>query len=161
MRAIVIIAGAAGAGKTSIADALEQLWRPPLARIAGDKFWRVCAKSKRAKVCWNFTRIVGAITAVAAPIWKEGYDLPLDVSMPPGFLRHLRSVVKQAPLHDVGLGPREALRGQGPIRDDAPLHRLYTLFAGAPRYLADDEAGADAIASQIRDGLALGQVVVP
>src|SRR5262249_17928336 len=109
MAAVTILAGPVGSGKTAVAQALEKIWPGRLISIEGDKFWSFFAKGASEDFRENFGLVMRSMTAAAIPFWKTGYDVLLDFSVPPGFVQHAHTILKEAPLHYVVLRPSVAV----------------------------------------------------
>jgi hypothetical protein len=90
----------------------------------------------------------------------------LDFSVPPDFVQHAHTILKEAPLHYVVLRPsigvcatRAASRADGKIDNYDPYSRLYSLFDDAPHQsvVSDEVGSAEQTAQRVFQGLAAGQ----
>lgn len=166
MKAITLLSGPVGAGKTTVAHAIVATFPGPAAHIEGDTFWSFIVKGAQARRHKDFRMIMTAMTAAAVPYALADYDVLLDFSIPPWFLGQVRAVaqVKRVPLDYVVLRPSEAIcaaraamRVDGTIADYAPYHELYMSFDEMERHIvADDESPAPVVATRIREGLTAG-----
>jgi chloramphenicol 3-O-phosphotransferase len=164
MGTVIMLSGPIGAGKTTVASALVTLLPGPLTYIEGDTFWSYIKKPKGEDRRENFRIIMRAMTAAALPFARSGYDVLIDFSIPPEFLKTARVILKDIPLDFVLLRPSQAVcaaraasRAQGKILDYASYGDFYALFDGMDRYaIHDDGADAAAIAKRIQDGLQAG-----
>lgn len=160
-----MLSGPVGAGKTTVARALVTSFPGPLSYIEGDMFWSFIAKPKGSDRRENFRIIMRAMTAAALPFVRSGYDVLIDFSIPPEFLKTARTIVRDMPLDYVVLRPsqviceaRAAGREEGKIVDYARYREFYALFDAADRYtIHDDEAGPEVLAARIREGLSAGR----
>jgi len=161
---VVMLSGPVGAGKTTVAKELISLWAGPLSYIEGDTFWSFIAKSKSSDLRENFRIIMRAMTAAALPFARSGYDVLLDFSIPPEFLKTAGVILKEVALDYVVLKPSQAIcetraagRKEGAIDDYGPYRDFYAMFVCAERHvIQDDEADARAVARRIQDGLRAG-----
>ena len=170
MASVIMLSGPIGAGKTAVARELASRWQGPLSAIEGDVFWSFIAKSKSSAKSEssdrreNFRIISRAMTAASVPFVRSGYDVLLDFSIPPEFLKTARVILKDVSLDYVVLRPslavceaRAAGRAKGRIADYGPYRSFYALFDGAePHMIREDDADAVTIAEHVRDGLAAG-----
>ena len=169
MPSIIMLAGPPGAGKTTIARALAAAWPGPLVKLEGDTFWHFLSKPLEVEVRENFRLLMRSMTAACVPFAKGGYDVLLEFSIPPGFLKTARTIVKDLDLHYVLLRPsrevceaRAASREEWPIEDYEKLRAFYERFEGQEQHLvADEDADVAAIAERVRTGLAEGRFRVP
>lgn len=93
MKAITILSGPVGAGKTTVARAFVAAAPGPVAYIEGDTFWSFIAKGARTRHK-NFRTIMTAMTAAAVPYALADYEVLLDFSIPPWFLGNVRAVAQ-------------------------------------------------------------------
>ncbi len=164
-----MLSGPIGAGKTSVARELISILSGPVSYIEGDTFWSFIQKSKSGDRREDFRVISRAMTAASIPFARSGYDVILDFSIPPEFLKTARVIVKELPLDYILLRPslpvceaRAAGRAEGRIADYGPYRDFYALFEGAERHaISDDTADAATIASRIREGIGSGAFRVP
>lgn len=164
MGSVIMLSGPIGAGKTTVARELVAILPEPLCYIEGDTFWSFIKKSKDGDRRANFRIIMRAMTAAALPFARSGYDVLLDFSIPPEFLKAARVILKDVPLDYVLLRPSQAVcearaagRAEGKIVDYTPYRDFYALFEGSERYtLQDDEAEAPVAARRIREALGTG-----
>ena len=171
MKAITLLSGPVGAGKTTVARALVAASSGAVAHIEGDTFWSFIVKEAPSGRHKDFRVIMSAMTAAAIPYALADYEVFLDFSLPPWFLGSVRAVaqVKAVPVDYVVLRPslavcaaRAAARADGTIANYAPYHDLYTSFDEAARYIvADDENAASVVAARIREGLDAGRFRLP
>jgi chloramphenicol 3-O-phosphotransferase len=160
---VIILSGPIGSGKTTVAVELVALWSKPLAYIEGDKFWPFLVRKKDWDRREDFRVLMRSMTAAAVPFARSGYDVLLDFSMPPGFLKGARRILKDAPLYYIVLRPslarcaaRTRSRKTGKIAqyDEG----FYALFENALDHaICDDEADPKSTAMQIRAGVAAGR----
>ncbi len=169
MAGVIILSGPVGAGKSTVARELISILPGAVAYIEGDTFWSFIQKSKSPDRRENFRIISRAMTAAAVPFARSGYDVILDFSIPPEFLKTARVIVKELPLDFVLLRPslrvceaRASGRTSGKIEDYEPYREFYSLFESVERpAISDDTADAMAVARRIREGLASGEFRVP
>lgn len=160
---VIMLSGPIGAGKTTVARELVALWTDPLICIEGDRFWPFFARPKENARREAFTLVMRSIMAASLPFARTGYDVLLDFSVPPAFLRAACLILKDINLDFVLLRPGAAVcaershcREEGRIEEYD--HGFYALFAGAgPHVVADDGAGAAATAACILTGLRDGR----
>lgn len=161
---VIMLSGPVGAGKTTVARELVPMLPGPLCYIEGDTFWSFITKPKGSNRRENFRIIMRAMTAAALPFVRSGYDVLIDFSIPPEFLKVARTILRDTPLDYVMLRPGQAVcevraagRAQGRIADYTPYRDFYSLFEGADGCaICDDEADAAVVAGRIRDGLGTG-----
>lgn len=165
MGSLVVISGPIGAGKTTVAKALVEASPPPLAYIEGDDFWRYLAKPRPGGPGRNIQPIMRAVFRAAVAITADDYEVILDFSMPPAFVRAAAARVPDTLVHYVELRPalevcasRAATRSEGVMPDYAPYADFYAAFDAADRFVIrnDTRAAAD-VATEIRVGLAEGR----
>jgi adenylate kinase family enzyme len=169
MSKVVMLSGPVGAGKTTVASELTAILPGPLSYIEGDTFWRFIAKPKDSDRRQNFRIIMRAMTAAALPFVRSGYDVLIDFSIPPEFLKVARTILRDTPLDYVLLRPSQAVcqaraagREQGKITDYTPYRDFYALFDAADRHtIQNDEAPASDIARHIYEQLDTGAFRVP
>lgn len=169
MGSVIMLSGAVGSGKTTVARELIALLPGPLSYIEGDTFWSYIAKGEKRSRREDFPVIMRAMTAAALPFARSGFDVLLDFSIPPEFLPTARKILKEVALDYVVLRPslaaceaRAAGRSEGKIADYAAYREFYLLFDGAERYtICDDTADATLLATRIREGLTAGKFRVP
>jgi chloramphenicol 3-O-phosphotransferase len=160
---VIVLSGPIGAGKTTVCRELVALWSGPLVYIEGDKFWLFLAKRKEGDRREDFRILMRSMTAAAVPFARSGYEVLLDFSVPPAFLRTAVAILKEVPIDFVLLRPSLAVcesrslgRQEGKI---ANYDRgFYSLFDGADRHcVTDDEADAKSLAHRVLSGLRAGQ----
>jgi adenylate kinase family enzyme len=159
-----MLSGPVGAGKTTGARELLSILPGPLSYLEGDTFWSFIAKSKSLDRRENFRIILRSMTAAALPFARSGYDVLVDFSTPPEFLKTARVILKEVPLDYVLLRPSQAAcearaagRKEGTILDYAPYRDFYSLFDYVDRHtIVDDEAPPPVIAKRIQEGLSAG-----
>jgi adenylylsulfate kinase-like enzyme len=159
MGSVMMLSGPVGAGKTTVARELVSILPDPLSYIEGDTFWSFIKKSNGRDRRENFRIIMRAMTAAALPLARSGYDVLIDFSIPPEFLKTARIILKDVPLNYVLLRPslavcasRACSRAEGKITDYASYVDFYKLFEGPDQYaIHDDEADASAIARRIQE----------
>ena len=128
-------------------------WPGPLVKLEGDTFWHFLSKPLEVEVRENFRLLMRSMTAACVPFAKGGYDVLLEFSIPPGFLKTARTIVKDLDLHYVLLRPsrevceaRAASREEWPIEDYEKLRAFYERFEGQEQHLvADEDALVDAL----------------
>jgi adenylate kinase family enzyme len=155
MSLVVMLSGPIGAGKTSVARELVARWRGPLIAIEGDRFWPFFAKRREGDRHEDFRLLMRSMTASAVPFAKEGYDVLLDFSVPPRFLRTARAILKDIPLAYILLRPsleicteRASSRAEGKIVDYN--EEFYQRFTELDSHaITDDEADAISLAERI------------
>lgn len=167
MKAITILSGPVGAGKTTVARAFVASSPDAIACIEGDTFWSFIAKGAGMGRHKNFRTIMLAMTAAAVPYALADYDVLLDFSIPPWFLERVRAVTdtRGIPINYVVLRPSEAVcaaraaaRPEGTIVDYAPYRDLYASFDEAAAYMIrGDESAAPTVAARVREGLLAGR----
>ncbi len=172
MGSIVLLAGPVAAGKTTIAKALVEISPAPLACIEGDRFWPFFVKPDPNQTTRDMFRTsMRSMTLAALPFARDGYEVIVDFSIPPGFLPTARAIAaarEGVPLHYVMLRPSEAVcaargaaRVEGAIADYSECSGFYQAFTGAdPHLIADDTSDAPTIAAGIREGLDAGIFLV-
>jgi adenylate kinase family enzyme len=169
MGTVIMLSGPVGAGKTTVARELVALLSQPLSYIEGDTFWSFIKTPKGGDRRENFRIIMRSMTAAALPFARSGYDVLVDFSIPPEFLKTARVILKDVPLNYVLLRPslavctaRASTRPEGRIDDYKSYADFYSLFEGADDHtIHDDEAQASDVARRIQDGLAAGRFRVP
>jgi hypothetical protein len=163
MALVLMLSGPIGAGKTAVAKELAALWTSPLIAIEGDRFWPFFVKRKGGGRHEDFRLLMRSVTVAAVPFAKEGYDVLLDFSFPPPFLKTARAILKEIPLAYVLLRPslkicadRARERSEGKI---AKYDRgFYDLFATTDSHtIIDDEAAPTALAERVLAGIGAGQ----
>ena len=150
--------------RTTVARELISTLPGPLSYIEGDTFWSFIAKSKGSDQRENFRIIVRSMTAAALPFARSGYDVLLDFSIPPEFLKTARVILKEVPLDYILLRPSQAVcearaagRKEGAIVDYAAYQDFYSLFDTLHRLtIVNDEASATVVARRIQEGLSAG-----
>lgn len=163
MKSIILLSGPVGAGKSTVAKQLISLSPEPVACIEGDTFWSFIAKGAGGSIEKNFKMVMTSMVAAALPYALYGYEVIVDFSIPPWFLRTALKMAKkrEIPLHYVVLRPpekvcaaRAADRLEGTIADYRLYHDLYTSFNEAQRYIIPDAASdASVIAGHVREGI--------
>ena len=104
------------------------------------------------------------MTAVALPFARLGYDVLVDFSIPPEFLKTAQIILKDVPLVYVLLRPSQAVctarassRAEGTIADYTSYIDSNRLFERADHYtIHDDEADASTIAGRIKEQIDAG-----
>jgi tRNA uridine 5-carbamoylmethylation protein Kti12 len=170
MKSIVLLSGAVGAGKTTIAKQLVAISNAPVSYIEGDEFWKLITKDdengSRGK---NFKMIMTAMIAAALPIAMYGYEVIVDFSIPPWFLETVHTVVKgKAPIHYIVLRPSEAIcktraanRSEGIIEDYSRYQEFYRSFDSVQRHIiCDDVNGAAVVAANVREAIDAGMFLI-
>jgi|ERR1700733_4911561 predicted kinase len=167
MKPVVILTGPIGAGKTTVARELVALSAAPVASIEGDRFWFFIAKGGGQPRKKNFKMVMTAMMASALPYALYGYEVIVDFSIPPWFLKTAVKIAKskEVPLDYVVLRPSEevcaqraAARAEGTIADYGPYRDLYASFDEAERFTIRDDFGeARPVAARIREGLDAGK----
>jgi gluconate kinase len=161
---VVMLSGPIGAGKTTVARELISILPEPISYIEGDTFWSFIAKSKGLDQRENFRIILRSMTAAALPFARSGYDVLVDFSIPPEFLKTARAILKEVPLDYILLRPSQAVcearsagRKDGAIVDYAAYRDFYSLFEYSDRHtIVNDEASAPVVARRIQEGLSAG-----
>ena len=164
MGTVIMLSGPVGAGKTTVARELVSILPEPLSYIEGDTFWSFIKKSKGWDRRENFRIVMRAMTAAALPFARSGYDVLVDFSIPPEFLKAAQIILKDVPLVYVLLRPSQAVcaarassRAAGKIADYTSYIDFYRLFERADHYtIHDDEADAAAIARRIKEQISAG-----
>jgi len=164
MGTVIMLSGPVGAGKTTVARELVSILPEPLSYIEGDTFWSFIKKSKGRDGRENFRIIMRAMTAATLPFARSGYDVLIDFSIPPEFLKTAQIILKDVPLDYVLLRPSQAVcaarassRAEGKIADYTSYADFYRLFEGADHYtVRDDEADASTIARRIKEQISIG-----
>jgi adenylate kinase family enzyme len=170
MNSIIFLSGPVGAGKTTVARQLVAISPPPVAYIEGDAFWPIIAKSTPDKSRLDhFKTILRAMTRAASAFARDGYEVIVDFSTPPGFVDALPAKMPETTIDYVVLFPSQAVcaeraanRAQGVILDYAPYMALYSAFEEGEGFMIrnDDLNPADA-AARIREGLNTGKYRIP
>ena len=164
-KAVVILSGPVGAGKSTVARELLAISPGPVACIEGDVFWTFLAKGGTSRE--NFKTIMRAMTVAAMPFARAGHEIIVDFSIPPWFLDSVRKLIqtREIPLDYVVLRPSEAVcadraakRAEGTIPDYSTYRELYADFDGVERHtVAGDVSDAASLAALIRQGLDAGR----
>jgi len=165
---IIMLSGPVGAGKTTVARQLIPLMPGQVSYIEGDKFWSFIAKDDGMEVRENFRTIMRSMTAAAIPFARTGYNVLLDFSFPPGFLKAANKIIKEIPLSFVMLLPTESVcaervakRPEGRIKDYSNYSYLYSLFEGEDRFIIrNDQIEPSAVANDIKEGFDAGRFLV-
>ncbi len=163
MSAVVMLSGPIGAGKTTVAKTLVEIWPGPLAYIEGDRFWSFLIKPAKGDPRARFAALIRSMTAAALPLARSGHDVLIDFSTPPAFIPVARRILRETPLDFVMLRPplavcaaRAAARPVGAIRNYD--EGFYALFEAAGVAAEADISGEPrAIAEHILAGLAEGR----
>jgi len=167
MGRVVVISGPIGAGKTAVARHLAAQWEGPLISIEGDDFWRFLLRPKPEARLENFRLVMAAQAAAAIPFARAGYDVLLDFSIPPGWVKMIQKILKEIPLDFVLLRPAHAVcvqrastRQEGRIT--AYDAEFYAAFAGMDDHAIEaDAADVASLAAHIRQALKDGLYRVP
>jgi adenylate kinase family enzyme len=168
MKPITILSGPVGAGKSTVARELVASAARLCAYIEGDTFWSFIAKGAAGQGRHQHFKVsMTAMMAAAVPYAVADYEVILDFSIPPWFIKTAQAVakVRDVPIDYVVLRPSEkvcaaraAARGEGKIADYTPYRELYASFDEGARYtIADDTDEAAAVAARIRAGLEAGK----
>jgi len=164
-KAIIILSGPIGAGKSTTACELIKLLPEPLVYIEGDSFWKHIVKGRpdfSGKE--NLRMNASAIFAAAIPYALYGHTVLLDFAFTPAALKKAIEVAtrRQIPVKYVVLRPdmeicanRAANRKEWAFAEyDEPLQRLYRAFDNMQSNIIYDNTGnAAEIASKIIEGL--------
>ena len=161
---VVILSGPVGAGKTTVAARLALLLPPPAANIEGDAFWKFLATGTSAQSPHqNFKTIMKAMMTAAIPLALDGYNVIIDFSVPPKFLKVADYLFKRRDisLKYVVIKPSESIcaeraasRPTGTISDYSHYHEFYSYFNEAGAYIiTDDLSDAQSLAVEIYQGL--------
>lgn len=163
---VILLTGPVGAGKTAISRELVPLLPGAIAAIEGDTFWSFLAKQPETVARRErFRTIIRSMLAASVPLARSGYDVVLDFTIPPQFLKTARTILKELPLDLVVIRPsatvcaaRAASRKEGRIDDYGDYQDLYDMFEDdGPNLLADDEASPRELARRIAEGLSAGR----
>lgn len=163
MGLVLMLSGPIGAGKSTVAQELVTLWAGPLVSIEGDTFWPFLVKRKEKDRREDFRLIMRSMTASAVPFARAGYDVLLDFSIPPAFLKTARAILKEIPLAFVMLRPRLAVCADRALRrlEGRTTHYdqgFYDLFAGIDTHtISEEEADPKSLATKILMDLESGQ----
>src|ERR1700733_2748760 len=132
---VVILSGPVASGKTTVARDLISILPEPVSYIEGDTFWSFIAKPQSFDPRETFRIIMRSMTAAALPFARSGYQVLVDFSIPPQFLKTARMILKEVPLDYVLLKPSLAVcearatgRKEGTIVDYAPYRDFYSMF---------------------------------
>jgi predicted kinase len=169
---IVLISGAPGAGKSTIARRLVETSPAPRAvHLVGDEFMRFIRKGFIAPHLPDSHQqngvLMRSVVGAALPFAREGYEVLIDFVVGPWFVSAFREAVGDAPLDYVVLraseqvcAQRAGARADHPILDYAPMRSLHASLSnlGAfERHAVDDMGeGVDALALRVRAGLERG-----
>jgi adenylylsulfate kinase-like enzyme len=165
---VTILSGPIGTGKTSVAREILALLPAPVSYIEGDTFRSFIPKQHRRDRTEVFQVIMLALTAAAMPFACSGYEVLIDFSIPPQFLRTARKILKEGPLNHIALQPSlsvceisPASRSEGRINNYTPHRDYYVLFeAPSMHVVSDDAADAGPVAKPISEGLSAGNFAV-
>ncbi len=165
--AIIVLSGPVGAGKTTVAKKLVNIWEEPIVCIEGDTFWHFIAKNKKDQSPKDgFIMVMKSMVAAALPYAMDGYQVILDFAVPPWFLRATLKIAnfRNVPVDYVVIKPSEKLcmeraanRTEGKVDDYTPFQKLYSSFNEVGQYtISSDTDDVTTIAKRIKDGLQKG-----
>lgn len=147
----IILSGPPGAGKSTVAQTLKELFPEVPAYIEGDTFWQFFPGGPKAvRQVGDFRTCMRSMLVAAVPYALSGYTTIVDFSIPPWYLKGVAKILHgRAAVHYVVLLPTEAVsskrareRERGPIADYD--HEFYESFKESPvRILAGDDNPAE------------------
>jgi chloramphenicol 3-O-phosphotransferase len=165
MGSIIVLSGPIGAGKTTVARELVRTAERPTAFIEGDVFWTFIVKGHPSRPRERgFRTLMRAMISSAAAFAADDFEVILDFSIPPYFLRAAAERLGESDIHFVVLKPPEAVcaaraasRDEGVIADYGPHNSFYAAFEAEPRHVIDNAARPpQEVAAGIRDGVRAG-----
>mmetsp|Transcript_11382 Transcript_11382/g.12284 ORF Transcript_11382/g.12284 Transcript_11382/m.12284 type:complete len:172 (-) Transcript_11382:106-621(-) len=155
MGRIILLAGPAGAGKTTLSRFLKE-GDPSRVIIHGDHFWSFL--HPHTTVEKPFRLIMRSTCAAALPFAKEGYDVFIDFVTPPSFLEVFKKIAgskEGISLYYFIIQPnveicrtRAATRCEGRIEDYEENMRLFESFSAMTSHrIGSDDSTTEELAS--------------